>query len=263
MAPKIAESVSHLNLRKAKPVRLFEQAVEQIWALIHAGSLRPGDKLPSENALSKILDVSRSSVREALRALESKGIIQVKSGSGAYVAEDALVIGSVNDAIGRLLNRQDLVLQMLEMRGALECLSASLAAPSISEEILNKLRENLSLQEEILKNSDHQSRIGELARLDADFHTAISRVSGNEIIHEILNALIPSFLEDNKAIFVVEMTPKFLSEHQDILDALAHHNPIEADQSMRKHIYRVIREVREIHRTNHISNQEPDSDVTG
>jgi len=105
MAQKIAEKVSGLKFRQARPVRLFEQAVDQIKKLIISGHLRPGDKLPSENELSHLLNVSRSSVREALRALESNGLIQVKSGAGAYVSDDALVISSINDAIKRLLTR--------------------------------------------------------------------------------------------------------------------------------------------------------------
>ena len=80
------------QFKRMRPMRLFEQAVEQIRTLIAGGQLKPGDKLPSENQLSKMLEVSRSSVREALRALESKGIITVKSGSGAFVSNDALVL---------------------------------------------------------------------------------------------------------------------------------------------------------------------------
>ena len=98
-------------------MRLFEQAVEQIKKLIMTGHFRPGDKLPSENELSQLLNVSRSSVREALRALESNGLIQVKSGAGAFVSDDALVISTLNDAMQRLLQRKDRVLNYCRCAG--------------------------------------------------------------------------------------------------------------------------------------------------
>ncbi len=128
MQHDVATKVSRLRLRHTKPVRLFEQAVEQIRALIHEGRLKPSDKLSGGNTLSKMLDVSRSSIREALRAFQSKGIVQIRSGAGSFVSKDALVLSSVNDAVRRLMDRRDMDLQILQVRGAMECLSAPFAA---------------------------------------------------------------------------------------------------------------------------------------
>jgi GntR family transcriptional repressor for pyruvate dehydrogenase complex len=89
-------------------VRLFEQAVDQIKELIMEGELQPGDKLPSETHLSRELDVSRSSIREALRALESQGIIEVRSGAGAYVTLQPFSFSSVREAVIWLSKRRDL-----------------------------------------------------------------------------------------------------------------------------------------------------------
>jgi GntR family transcriptional regulator, transcriptional repressor for pyruvate dehydrogenase complex len=243
MANRIVETVSRLNLRRAKPVRLFDQAVEQIKALIVDGRLKPGDKLPSENELSQMLDVSRSSVREALRALESNGLIQVKSGAGAFVSDDARVLISLNDTIQALLGREDLVLQLLQVRGAIEGLAASLAATSITENELAHLRKILNSQETLIRKSPDKETLAEIARLDAGFHIAIGGASKNEIISEITGALLPNFIEDNQLIISLEKGSKLLDEHKQILEALAHHDPARAEAAMRNHIGRVISEI--------------------
>jgi len=243
MAHRIAETVSRLHLRRAKPVRLIDQGIEQIQALIIEGQLKPGDKLPSENELSQMMDVSRSSVREALRALESNGVIQVKSGAGAFVSDDAKVLISLNQTIQSLSRRENLVLHLLQVRGAIECLAASLAAKSISESDLSQLYYILASQESIIRKTPDQEILAELARLDASFHIAIGRASGNEIISEITGALLPNFIEDNQAIMSIERGSKLLDEHKEILEAIAHRNPARAEAAMRNHIGRVISEM--------------------
>ena len=110
------EQTTGLNLTKAKPMRLSSQATDQIRNLISKGILKPGDKLPSEQILSQQLGVSRPSLREALRGLESEGLIEVRVGNGAYVAESALMMSSLNAAIKRLIQREALVLQLLQVR---------------------------------------------------------------------------------------------------------------------------------------------------
>ena len=139
MAEKFSAAVSKFSWRRAKPVRLFEQAVEQIKGLILEGHLKPGDKLPSEKELGKMLDVSRASVREALRSLESNGIVEVKSGSGTYIAKDAVVLSSMNEAVLRLFRRRNEVVQLLQVRQAMERLSVSLAAKSITPKQIEEL----------------------------------------------------------------------------------------------------------------------------
>jgi GntR family transcriptional repressor for pyruvate dehydrogenase complex len=245
MPDKFNSTESKINFQRAKPVRLFEQAVEQIKSLILSGHLKPGDKLPSESELSQMLEVSRSSVREALRSLESHGIIQVRSGAGAFVAEDALVFSSVNDAIGRLLQRRNLVLQLLQVRGAMERLAASQAALLIDEEGLVQL-DNILSQQEILTKDGISQNIGELARLDGEFHVAISKACGNEIVFEILNSLVPSFYHDNQAIFMLEKGLKLVQEHRQVYLALKNHDPESAEREMHHHIQRVIDEVSEL-----------------
>ena len=241
MTQKITEKVSNINLRQAKPVRLFEQAVDQIKKLIVSGHLRPGDKLPSENELSQLLNVSRSSVREALRALESNGLIQVKSGAGAFVSDDALVIGSIQSAMQRLLTHRHRSLKLLQVRGAIECMIVAQAAETITPEELQHLDAMLERQGWVVQNRP-ENYLEDLATLDTEFHLALCQTGENDIASEIISALLPLFHDDNKAIFYFEKGILLVEEHQRILDALSQHDAHEAEAEMRAHIGRVMQE---------------------
>lgn len=226
-------------------MRLFEQAVDQIKKLIINGQLRPGDKLPSENELSQLLNVSRSSVREALRALESSGLIQVKSGAGAFVTDDAVILSTINDTLLYLLKRRDKVIQILQVRLAIECMLVSQAAPAISVEEINRLSDLLKEAEAVVSNRP-QDYLAQLAELDAQFHARIHTVAKNEIAEQILQALMSLFQEDNKAIFYFEKGILLVDEHHRILNALADHDAVRAENEMHHHIGRVMQEFRSL-----------------
>lgn len=247
--------------KKAKPVRLFEQAVDQIKMLIKKGLLKPGDRLPSENELSQHLDVSRSSVREALRALESKGIIQVRSGSGAFVTQNAVVLSNLDEALLSLLQHKDRVMQVLQVRSVIERLSASLAAISISNIELADLKRNIDQQNSILTNGNSSEKLLTLVQLDAEFHHMLSKASRNEIAQEITRAIMPAFPEDNVAIYFVEKAHRLVEEHQAIVDALVARDPVASEENMRKHIDRVMQEVKELLYSK--ETQFPESEIAG
>ncbi len=245
MTQKIVDTVSGLKLRQAKPVRLFEQAVDQIKKLIINGQLRPGDKLPSENELSQLLNVSRSSVREALRSLESNGLIQVKSGAGAFVTDDAVVLSTINDALLRILQRKHLVIQLLQVRAAVECMVVAQVAQTISQQKVNQLYDLLKLSEAVVRDRP-EGYLAQLAELDAQFHSSVVEAGDNEIAAEILHSLVPLFQEDNKAIFYFEKGIMLVEEHRRILNALADHDAARAESEMRSHIGRVMQEFRSL-----------------
>jgi GntR family transcriptional repressor for pyruvate dehydrogenase complex len=247
MTQKITEKVSTIRLRQAKPVRLFEQAVDQIKKLIVSGHLRPGDKLPSENELSQLLNVSRSSVREALRSLESNGLIQVKSGAGAFVSDDALVIGAIQSAMQRLLTRRNRVLKLLQVRGAIESMLVAQAAATITADGFQHLNAMLERQSLIVQTRP-ENYLEELATLDMEFHLALCQLGENDIASEIITALLPLYHDDNKAIFYFEKGIALVEEHRRILDALSQHDAHRAEAEMRNHIGRVMEEFETISR---------------
>ena len=240
------DTISNSKLVRVAPVRIFEQAVEQIRILIADGSFPPGTKLPTEQELVRQLNVSRSSAREALRVLEADGLIEVIHGSGTYVARNPQ-LRSYDRALTKWLEeREESLEQVLQVRESLEGLTAALAASMASQASLEEIRSIVEAQLKIVQGPTEggDASIDELARLDASFHLAISRASGNEIAGEIIAHIIPSFTEGNKALlFVFQRVRRMEREHRRILDALEAGDPAASEKAMRAHISRVRKEV--------------------
>jgi GntR family transcriptional repressor for pyruvate dehydrogenase complex len=238
--------MADLKLKKLEPVRVFEQAVEQIRGAILLGTFSAGEKLPAEQELSEQLNVGRSSIREALRVLEAEGLIEVRRGSGAYVTANPLQNTVRSEYVHWLAQREESLIQLLQVREGIEGLTASLLAVSATEEMLDKLREILSAQTDMLATFDisDEDRIDQLAQLDEDFHLEISKASGNNIAYEIISHIIPAYNESNKAvIYVGGRTQRMVKEHRQILEAIETRDPVLAEKAMRAHIARVRSEI--------------------
>lgn len=235
------------RMQKLFPVRIFEQAVEQIQDLISAGALTGGQRLPPEQELSRQLGVSRSSVREALRVLESEGTIEIRRGFGAFISTRPAQINRQGELCHFLEQREETLEQVLEVRESIEALATSLVARTASSETLSEIRTIVEEQAMLLHKwleTDGDLDIDALARLDALFHLAISGASGNDIIHEIINHLIPAFNESNKAVlYLGRRAKKMETEHNQILAALEARDASAAAEAMRVHIQQVKKEI--------------------
>ena len=237
------------KFQKLAPVRVFEQAVEQIRELILSGEFKPNEKLPSEVELSKQLDVSRSSIREALRVLEAEGVIDVKRGTGVFVAANPFQNAIRGDYVRWLAKREESLIQLLNVRQSLEGLTAGLAATLASKEIIQALHKNVQRQSEIIEQPEENldSNIDELAGLDQQFHLVISAASGNEIAHEIISHIFPAYNQSNKAvIYVGGRQKKMVDEHWSIYRAIEARNQALAETEMRAHISRIISDLPKI-----------------
>ncbi|MBC7262988.1 MAG: FadR family transcriptional regulator [Chloroflexi bacterium] len=235
-----------LNFLKVGPIRLFEQVAEQIRALIVEGHLQPGDKLPSELELSEALGVSRASIREALRALESKGLIEVRSGAGAFVASRPFSLFSASsEAVEWLIKQRESLLQLLEVRESVEGLTASLAAASVSSELLEKLGQVVREQEKL---SGTLSALDRQVELDIRFHELIAEASGNTIAEEIVDAIVARFCDSNRAILYLNKgnLEKTITEHRRVIEALASGDRVKAEAAMRAHIARVRADIEKV-----------------
>ncbi|MCK4897409.1 MAG: FadR family transcriptional regulator, partial [Anaerolineales bacterium] len=142
------------KFQKLSSIRVFEQAVEQIRELILSGAFTPGEKLPAEQELSRQLDVSRSSIREALRVLEAEGIIEVKRGAGAFVASNPFQNAIRSEYVRWLAKREESLIQLLQVRESMEGLTAGLAASRADKEVIEKLRVNVERQTTIIEESE-------------------------------------------------------------------------------------------------------------
>lgn len=233
------------TIRRVEPVRIFEQAVDQIRNLILNGDLAIGEKLPTEMELSKLLNVGRSSVREALRVLEAEGLVEVRRGSGTYVTSNRPINHNSIDLRQWLKLQEDTLEQVLEVRESIEGLCAGLAALRASPEEVQNILDIVQTISEKLKHIDESAAnqsafFDELSRLDVAFHLQISQTSGNDIANEIINHIIPAFQESNRAVLYLYRKALLMeSEHQQIAQAIQARNHLAAETAMRHHIQRV------------------------
>ncbi|WP_432066207.1 FadR/GntR family transcriptional regulator [Streptomyces sp. C10-9-1] len=159
-----------------------QRAIEQVKKMIAEGRLRPGDRLPTERDLAAQLAISRSSMREAVRALTVMGVLEARHGSGIYVTR--LEAGDLLGSFGVVadLSRGEKLVELLETRRALESAATALAAARISAEQLAEVARCL----EAMKETEDPEVL--LAH-DLDFHRAIAAASGNGTMAAMLEGL--------------------------------------------------------------------------
>jgi GntR family transcriptional repressor for pyruvate dehydrogenase complex len=161
----------------AAPV--IEAAIEKIRQLIASGAWGPGDRLPAEAALSEQLGVSRSSTREAVRALAAARVLDVRRGDGTFVT--SLTPGLLLEGIGVAveLMQEDAILELLETRRVLEPQVTALAAERATPRQLIEIRRHLAL----MRNARNKEL---LVLHDSDFHASVAHASGNASLAAIL-----------------------------------------------------------------------------
>ncbi|WP_327351773.1 FadR/GntR family transcriptional regulator [Streptomyces sp. NBC_01304] len=159
-----------------------QRAIEQIKAMIGEGRLEPGQRLPTERDLSAQLGISRSSMREAVRALTVLGVLEARHGSGIYVTQ--LQAGDLLETFGVVadLSRGQQLVELLEVRRVLESTATGLAAARITAEQLAVVSEHLAAME---ATEDPE----EILAHDLAFHRAIVAAAGNESMAAILDGL--------------------------------------------------------------------------
>ena len=226
-----------MEFKEITPVRLYESAIEQIMDLVKRSELKPGDKLPPERKLAEKLSISRNSLREAFRVLESRGLIKSKAGGGRYVREIRKNGYSNTENIILSLEKSS-ILELLEAREIFEVKIAKIAAQratvedtELIEQVLNKMNEEEELKDEKKTESD------------TEFHLAIARASHNFVFTNIIRLhldLLKGTREKTQQI--PGRREERWREHQAILQAIKEHDSKKAGEAMLKHL-RNVREV--------------------
>ena len=199
---------------------LTDEAIEKIKEMIVSGQLKPGQRLPREADLAARLGLSRSSLREAVRALSLVRILDVRRGDGTYVS--SLAADSLLDALTFIveLHQDASVLELLEVRRILEPAASARAAMLIDEISLARL-------EELLGRTTPASSVDELVDNDLEFHRRIAAAAGNSVLSSLIESLsgptqrarIWRGLTQEGALL------RTLSEHRAIFDAIRRHDP--------------------------------------
>ena len=186
------ESVSREEFQVVRKTRVSEEIIDQIRDLITSGRLRPGDRLPAERDLAKILGVGRSTVREAIRALESLGVLETRAGEGTFLRSGPSA--KEPDLLTATLRQSwDSRHKLFEVRFVIEPDLASLAARRATTEQMARLRDALDEQERAIKSGDTG------IKPDTTFHFLLAEAAGNEILLRIMDNLMDLLRETREA----------------------------------------------------------------
>lgn len=220
-------------LKAIKKTRIYEEVVSQVQELIRDGKLKAGDQLPSERELAETFKVSRTSVREALRALETQGLVVSRTGMGTFVAD--LPIESLVATLATLLSAEkDGLADIFEMRKLIEPHIASLAAERATKTDVERLKMILDKQ----RNEVRQGGTG--VEADAEFHFAIGQATQNQALEKLVSGLMDMLSHSREeSLQTPGRNQASLESHTKILTAIEQHDRERAREAMLRHIEQV------------------------
>lgn len=184
-----------LEAKKIKKNKMYQDVVSQIEGAIVDGRLAPGDQLPPEMVLKNQLGASRGTVREALRVLEEKGLVEVRPGAtgGAFVQHAS--IDKLTDSLGLLMQlRQVSFDHMAEFRETVESQATALAARRAKPEDIATLRDIVSRARQVLSESPDDW--AGLCRTDIELHVAIANIADNPVFLAVTRMIHQTILGD-------------------------------------------------------------------
>jgi GntR family transcriptional regulator, transcriptional repressor for pyruvate dehydrogenase complex len=214
--------------------RLYEQIVQQIEDSILKGTLKAGDQLPSERELALKFGVSRTAVREAVKALHEKGLVEAYSGRGTFITDGTTE--AVRQSINLMMrfDQTEGSENLAEVRQILEPEIAALAATRIQEPQLVLMREAFTVMNEALKDPDAY------IEADLDFHLALAEAAENPLILSLLDSIVGLLREQRIRIFFEDGGPqRGQYHHARILAAIERRDAEASRAAMRDHLQQV------------------------
>src|ERR1700682_3169788 len=220
--------------------RVFEQVAMQIETRILRGELRSGDRLPTERELAEQFHVSRTAVREAMKILAQKGLVDMRPGRGTIVIDGSREamqhsIGLVMKLkLGEVGGSDNLV----QVREILETEIAALAAARATDKEIAAMREAVKRMDESLHDADA------FIAADNRFHEALAQATQNALIIILINSIVNLLSEQRKQVFDVEGGPqRGQIHHRRILESVMKRDPESARAGMRAHLRQVREDV--------------------
>ena len=207
---------------------LAEQVADGIMNLIQETPYKAGDKLPTEKELCESTGAGRNTVREALKILASRNVIEIRQGAGTFVSEkqgipdDPLGFSMVNDHV-------KLTRDLLQVRIMLEPQIAALAAQCAKEHEIKELEEILEEMEAAMKKREDYSE------LDTKFHTKIAQCTHNIVMENLLPVIGKGVAVFAKEVAQTEYDRTWIS-HRKIFCYIRDHKPFEAEMEMQYHL---------------------------
>jgi GntR family transcriptional regulator, transcriptional repressor for pyruvate dehydrogenase complex len=213
--------------------RLYEQIVQQVEESIHKGALKPGDQLPPERELAEQFGVSRTAVREAVKTLREKGLVEAYPGRGTFITDGSS--NTIKQSLHRMMRSgNEGFVFLAEVREILEPEIAALATTRAEKEDLAAMKEQVEVMD--ASKTDPDAYI----EADLDFHLALAEAAANPLILSLIDSIVGVLRDQRMQIFKVEGGPeRGQYHHKKILDAIEHRDPQGARQAMRAHLRQV------------------------
>ena len=214
--------------------RLYEQIVRQIEESIRRGELSEGSQLPAERDLAKQFGVSRTAVREAIKAMQESGLVDAYPGRGTFIANGNSK--SMRRSLDRIMKSgsSDGWDHLVEVREILEPEIAALAAVRADAEDIKTMREAIFTMDNAAWDSDAY------IEADLDFHLALAEAAGNPIVLSLIDSIVEMLREQRSMIFRVAGGPQRGQQHHRlILEAIRRRDPQSARTEMQAHLLQI------------------------
>lgn len=211
-------------------ISLYEQIADHLKEIIINENLQENEKLPSEQTLAEKFGVSRNVIREALKLLKERGLIDLRNGTGSYVKKPEA--SNLSNIISCIVAMHDIDFKdIYDIRIILETASAEMAASKVTQEQLHYMKQLLE------QLNDRSISIRERRECDINFHTAIAEATGNTLLVVFIQTMRNLFMDMiEKGIFIEGGIADASLRHQRIFDALEKRNSTLAKNMMYEHL---------------------------
>ena len=212
---------------------LWEQVAEKLMAMLRDKQLLPGDKLPPERELAAMMQVSRPSLREALRALSMMNVLEVRQGAGTFVTslETELLVEHLDFVLS--LDESSL-LELFEARKIVEIGIAGLAAQRITDEELAELEAGLAISQQTLHHP------ADFLHADEQLHKTITKAAQNPIMSRVFDSISRLLMVSrSRTVEITRVREQTVQDHRAIVAALKRRDPEAAQAAMLQHLNNV------------------------
>lgn len=218
-------------MKPIEKISVTDMAVENLKELILSGEMKVGDKLPTEKEICNMLNISRSTVREAFRVLQAMGFVEMRRGRGAFVAK--VTEDDPNNIINWFVEHEVQFTDFMEVRMGIEPLGVKLAIQRATPQEVKELEE---IHANFEKAMDEQDLVG-LLTTDEAFHKHIMMATHNKLLISINQKVLDVFAEYRSKSFAVKETFKnALEPHRKILEAIKNRDIEAGVKEMINHI---------------------------
>lgn len=223
-----------LSIKPIKKRKLSEKIIAELRNLIESGQIAPGSKLPGERTLAEMLQVSRPSLREALRALSYLGIIENRHGEGTYLTN--ISSQAPIEPLGFFLFlKKGSLMDTLEARIGIDPYAAALAAENRTNKDLDKMHNAIEKAKTLIGDPE------KFMAIDLEFHRIVSAATQNTIIEEMVNNLCNIFLPVRIVLHRHKKRTEYsidynFDHHEKIYHYIAQKDPIKSSEAMKIHL---------------------------